>query len=66
VHRLGTCCRRDAREDISEMQVVIANTAHDSGGKADEEYKLKARTACPSVVHRLDHLASTLRKISAR
>jgi hypothetical protein len=29
------------------MYVIIANTAHDPAAKADEDYKVKARTACP-------------------
>jgi hypothetical protein len=42
-----TFCRDDARDDISEFYLVIANTGHDAAAKADTDYKVKARVACP-------------------
>jgi hypothetical protein len=42
-----TFCRDDARDDVSEMYVIIANTGHAPSAKVDADYKLKTRTACP-------------------
>ena len=43
-----TFCREDARDDISELYLVIANTAHDERARADTDYKVKTRVACPA------------------
>ena len=42
-----TFCRDDARDDITELYLVIANTAHDARARADTDYKVKTRVACP-------------------
>jgi hypothetical protein len=42
-----TFCREDERDDIGELYLVIANTAHAEGARADADYEVKMRVACP-------------------
>jgi len=55
-----TFCREDAADDIKELYLIIANTAHREGAKADETYEVKTRRACPATFSGWIHAETTL------
>jgi hypothetical protein len=55
-----TVCREDAADDIKELYLIIANTAHREGEKADEMYKVKTRRACPATFTGWIHAETTV------
>jgi len=40
-------CRDEPEDDISEFYLVVANTAHRAGARAQPNYKVKTRKSCP-------------------